>query len=738
MAARAVLAFLTLGSFVSAFGIAQNSPVGEWKRREGYGVLVESGPLGAPATRRELVWLMRDFHGRIPTSDLLVFVISPAAGGCGAAYRVEIREGTQQPRNLEPMAFHLDAKNQAFRVQSDGQPVELEKLLAAARDEAAQADAAQSRPAPGGAFVLLRIPDLNGSIYLPYMHPATEGSEPSNNACGVLLQIGSANGVARSMRQFARRSDSGDWMVDYRNEGGQPLIIQLQMSRRDPLPVWGQIFDSERGEHTRFRLVARTGTFTKTASFGRVSIVGDPMLINPELLDLVDSQWDAGLHDLCAEEAADSICKELGLSRADARQSLQPGEVVPFGYELFAVNAGVATGDTTKKKVNDPKSGISPRGAVGTVFVGRYEDPKTRLHYEAWLVPGADERARETDAPNPVGESPGRLLLRFVLGNATSRLLADRGLQLRLDPNWYKIAATRAANERPWQPIGGLANNKNGKNNKKAPPPPPQIARRGSDAILIRRENDFAPVALVFYRISEDLRSSVPFAEGRFENNGPAAVVRRSLLDRAKDFFLSGGFTAFTTKKGAAFLLTRALEEGTVVDRMEHGCGLELLEETALPEEPWKLAHDPRNGKNSLWGTPVTFSVGRNRYGDSRVSRDGIIRRTDGEEVVAYESWEIDRPWWSEAIAAYPQQGVGVRFRPLVHGKLNDVDANGNVQDDDILPFEPPPPPPQPKGNPVTPRPTPSPAKPKPKPQNGNPKPPAPPPPTPSGPKTGG
>ena len=158
-----------------------------------------------------------------------------------------------------------------------------------------------------------------------------------------------------------------------------------------------------------------------------------------------------------------------------------------------------------------------------------------------------------------------------------------------------------------------------------------------------------------------------------------------------------------------------------------------------MPIEPWLLQFDP-NSKNTIWGTSIPLAVGRNRFGDARLPRDGLLRRTDGEELVVYESWEADRPWWSEAIAAYPQQGVGVRFRPLVHARLDDPDGEGDGQGDDdgILPFEPPPIPPQPLGNPKTPRDNNSKPKPKPTKKPEEKKPPAPAPAPGTGPKTGG
>lgn len=741
VARLAVAAFLAAGIAVAARGNATISSPGEWKRYEGYAVMVETGPFGAPAVRREVFLLSRVFHGRIPTPEIVAISLQTAAGVPSAAYRLQIHDGTKTPVSLEPVALRLDSRQQAFRLQSEAAPMEIGPIVENAAKERA-ADAAninntESRPEIKNTgeppFVILRIPATSGSVVLPYIQPIFDNGEPSNSAGGWMLQMGTADPRPRAMKQSARKSDSGEWMVDLRNDGGPRLIVNLQLSPKYPIPLWGQILDAERNEHTRFRIIAHSPTLAKSLTFGRVQVVGDPLLINPELLENAESVWESAFHDLTAREMAGEITKDLGLLKIDGRSSPADGEFVPFSYELFAVGPSVSSGE--KIKSNATKSGIAPRGAVGTFFVGRYEDPASRTRYEAWLVPGADERAQETDAPNPSGESVGRLLLRLVLGNGSNGLLAERGIQLRLDPDWYKLASTRASSE----PRMGIVTNPKSKNKKKDAPAASR-APRGSDAILLRKEHDYSPVALIFYRMSDDLRGPVPFVTSKLESAGSSSVVRRSLLERAKDFFLSGGFTAFTTKKGASFLLTRSQEDGTVVDRVnEHGCALELLEEKDLPEEPWKLDLDPRNGKNNIWGTAVSLAIGRNKYGDSRIPRDGIVRRTDGEELVAYESWEIDRPWWSEAIAAYPRQGVGVRFRPLVHAKLNDPNANdNNPAEDDYLPFEPPPPPPQPRGNPKTPRPPTNNPKPKPKPQPEPGKTPAPPPPTPTSPKTGG
>lgn len=723
----------------------QHSVIGEWRRNEGYAMLVESGPLGSPAARREIVMFSRIFRGQVPTDELLVIGVSAAAGGPGGAWKMAVHDMSHQPVSLEPVALQLDTRVQAFRAESDGTRVEVAPFVEAARDSLRNAEGADAtHPIINNTspFIILRAPAVSGSFILPYMLPAMVGGEPAATAPGMMLQIGRDGGAPRLLKQSARRADTGDWMVDYRNDGGERFIVNLQFSNRHPLPVWGQVIDSARNEHARFRLIGHTKSFAKSLSFGRVPVVGDPYLLNPELLENAESQWNAGMVDLTAVEVADELARDFGLLKIDARDTPAAGELVPYSYELFAVGPQVTSGE--KSKINNNKSGVAPRGAIGTFLAARYEDPGSRARYEAWLVPGADERALETDAAITHRESVGKLLLRMILGNATSGLLADRGINLRLDHNWFKLAMARAAQEpaRLASPEE-VKNNPKSKNNKKggAAPPPPAApsGHRGSDAILLRRESDFAPVALVFYRMSDDLRTPVPFVTSKLETGGPASVVRRSLLERAKDFFLPGGFTAFTTKKGSSFLLTRSQEEGTVIDKIDRRpCTLELLEEKEMPREPWKLAWDLKENKNGLWGTPVSLAIGRNRHGDARISRDGIVRRTEGEEIVAYEYWEPELPWWSEAMVAYPKQGVGVRFRPLVHARLPEPDADANNNNEaDLLPFLPPPPPPQPRGNPKTP--TPPPAKPKPKPQPEKPSTPAPaPPPVTGGPKTGG
>ena len=111
---------------------------------------------------------------------------------------------------------------------------------------------------------------------------------------------------------------------------------------------------------------------------------------------------------------------------------------------------------------------------------------------------------------------------------------------------------------------------------------------------------------------------------------------------------------------------------------------------------------DPRAAKSAWWGSPMAFAVGRNRHGDNRPPRDCVVRRTDGEELLSYEAWEVDRPWWTEAISAYPLQRVGVRFRPLVHTRFESNGTGDGQGENDLLPFLPPPIPPQPNGNPKT------------------------------------
>ncbi|MFN0207219.1 MAG: hypothetical protein ACKVS6_13020 [Planctomycetota bacterium] len=714
-----LLTVLLAGGSVAGAGRA-TFPLGDWKRLEGYGMLVERGPLGRPAVSRELVLFMRIFSGRIPTPDLLAISIHTATGTVGSVYRIELRDGSRQPVAIEPHALRLDANRTSFRIESSGETAVFDNIkigeLGAAPD-----------------FTILRAPSLGGSFILPYWAPAVTGSEPTGGAKGVLLEFTNNEWAPRTVIQQSRRDDSGNLYVDLRTDGSDAaLVASAQFSPQFPLPVWGQVLDSARKEQTRFRLVMHSPMLARALSLGRGRVAGDPLLLHPELLFDAETVWYSGSRDLIAENYISQLAAERKWVAIEPRSSPALGEVVPFAYELFAVQGGVKSG--TESKTTKTPSTAAPRGAVGLIFAGRFEAPSTRLRYEAWIVPGSDERAQESDPPNPLGESTGRLLLRLVLGNAASGLLADRGFQFRLDHGWYNNAKKRG------DAFGVPQSPKKGKNNN-SEPALALPARRGSDAILLRRENDLSPVALVFYRLSDDLRSVVSFAQSDLDGTGSASVVRRSLLERAKDFFLAGGFSAFTTKKGSSILLTRTADEGTVVDRIaDRSCSVELLEESDMPPEPWLLQFDPKNGKNTMWGTSIPLAVGRNRFGDARLPRDGVLRRTDGEELVVYESWDADRPWWSEAIAAYPQQGVGVRFRPLVHARQNDpeIDDNDGQEDNDgILPFEPPPLPPQPIGNPKTPRDTNSKPKPTKKPEEKKPAPaPAPAPGT--GPKTGG
>jgi hypothetical protein len=704
----------------------QGTTLGEWRRLEGYGMLVERGPLDGKVETRELYIFTRLFHGRIPSPELFALCVDVPTGNVVSAYNIEMRESTRQPVHLTPMAMRLDANKTSFRVESEGDPVDLSKI------ESPTADGAAATPA---AFTFVRAPAANGSALLPYLLPAIANGEPQSGARGALLEFTKNGWQSRPLVQECRRDESGRLRADFRSEGGAPFIINLQFSPQFPLPLWGQALDTARREQTRFRLVYHTPTIARALSLGRGPIAGDPLLVNPELLVNAESEWHSGVRDLVADELISRFAAERNWLPLAPRRSPSIGEVVPFGYELFAVNKSVKTGVTQAPAGNKPAA--SPRGSVGLVFAGRFEAPDTRIRYEAWILPGSDEREQEMDAPNALGESTGRLMMRLLLGNATSRLLADRGFTLRLDHGWFGGALQRGD-----APPAPKAPSRRQRGRPNVPPEVRTPLPHGSDAVLFRREGDLAPVALVFYRTSSDLRAAVPFSRTELDGTGSASVVRRSLLERTKDFFLAGGFTAFTTKKGSSVLLTRSPSEGTVVDRLsDRGCTIEFLEETTLPEEPWTLAFDPKGARNTLWGTALPLAVGRNLHGDSRAARDGIVRRTDGEELIAYEFWESDRPWWSEGFVIYPEQNFGVRFRPLVHSRVQDPDATDNNNDNDgVLPFDPPPPPPQPLGNPKTPRNN-SPPKSKPKPESNKPEPRKPPAPAPApgtGPKTGG
>lgn len=731
--------------------IIANDVLGEWRRFEGYVVLVETAPLGAPSARRELVFISKIYAGQIPTPDFLVLVVDIASGNVSSAYKVSMQEAARRPEAVTPIATLLDANSQALRIQDDGPieeigPLELSSYLRNVTPVETVASQPDSRPAPSSlraSFVALRVPSTTFHTLLPLWLPALNAGIPIQGAEGLIYSVCAPGAAQRIVTQSARRTGDGDWVFNFRAcDGGAPLYATLQTSKQFPLPLWGQVIDSGRRERTRFRLLGHSPRMTRALSIGRGALAGDPLLIAPERLENAESEWYEGFVDLPAAELAQKFASERGWAPIKTRRTPTVGEAVPFAYELFAVQPPVRTGVTAKPAPSPSRSNIAPRGVIGLTFVGRFEDPATNIRYEAWCIPGSDERVVETDSANPVGESPGKLLLRLTLGNAAARN-SDREINFRRDPGWFAKAKERMARD-ALASIFTVAGKGGGKKNGKKPQPAaemPAVIRRGTDTLFIRRESDLSPVSLMMYRMSEDLRTVVPFVETDLNKHGSSSIIRRSLLERAKDFFLAGGFTAFTTsKKGATLLLTRSNEDGTTVDLLDRTGAVEFLEERSLPEEPWKLAMDPKGPRQGLWGTPVSLWIGRNKYGDARAHRDGIVRRTDGEELLVYESWEVDRPWWSEAIAAYPTQGVGARFRPLVHAKLPSIEnsENNNNDNNDILPFEPPPPPPQPRGNPRTPRADPKPPKAKPKDPGDGKKVPPPPPPIPTGPKTGG
>jgi hypothetical protein len=436
--------------------------------------------------------------------------------------------------------------------------------------------------------------------------------------------------------------------------------------------------------------------------------------------------WRPAFRDYVADEVIQQLTSDRHWIRAEPRQALPIGELFPYAYELFALQKSVSTGGRETKQ-NEGRSPASPRGTAGIFFAGRFEgDAGAKL--EAWHIPGADERVEEKAYAPPTMETSGKLLLRFLLGRAASKNTGERDLNIDCVVGWHKKALDQpsAAQRMVFAPVKLDAKQ-----------------QRGTDAILFRRESDLAPVLLAFYRLSDDLRFARIVSVHALDGVGPTSVVRRSLLERSKDYFLGGGFSAFTQKKGASLLLTRGDEETTQIERLPgRGCSIEFLEERDLPEEPWKVVLDPRAPKHQIWGHAMAFAVGRNGRGDQRPPRDAIVRRTDGEELLALEAWEVERPWWSEAVVAYPEQNVGARFRQLIHTK---VDQEYNIEgtfEEELLPFLPPPPPPQPTKNPTTPK---APGKEKPpkqKPPEKKPDPPSGPstPPAPGGsaPKTGG
>jgi hypothetical protein len=697
-----VVALSAFAALSPAPVFVNRAPVEEhaWVKGEAYGVLVERGPIGAPPAHREL-FIFHPVRGLHAPWDLLVLSIHAQSGYGAGAYRLELRSGTRQPRALEPLAVMLDANRGALRAQSDGPSVALDTAV-------------------GDGFFLVQAPWLVGSALLPYWVPAVNGSEPIDGAHGKWIVVKNGESTARPLVQSWRRNERGDAMVSFRNDDdGARVVGSAQFRSRVPFPIAGQVLDTGRGEHTRFRLAFHADHLAAALSLGRADVAGDPEQYPPERLLDAETVWRSQTRDLVAEEVLQEIAAERKWTRLDTRRSLPAGELFPYVYELFALQAGVLTGA-------DPKpvkiaSSAAPRGTVGLLSAGRYETQES-VKLEAWMIPGADERAVEGEKIASTAESSGKLLFRTLLGKASPGLIGDRGIYVDCDPGWFVKAAALPGNAHKMR-VGPVA-----------------TGRRGSDAILVRRESDLAPVVLVVYRLSSDLRFARVLATQTFDGTGPVSVVRRSLLERAKDYFLAGGFTAFTQKKGASILLTRDGEETTQIDRVDgRGCSVEFLEERELPEEPWKLTLDPRAAKGVQWGHVMGFALGRNKFGENRPPRDGIVRRTDGEELLTLEAWELDNPWWSEAIAAYPQQRLGVRFRQLVHSKLetDPSEGDGNPDPDDLLPFRPPPPPPQPSGNPKTKSKPPS-DSPPPKAKPPAKKPPAPPPPAPGTPKTGG
>src|SRR5262245_17869430 len=670
-------------------GVPYRTP--PWKLGEGYGLLVERGPLGGRSTMRDVVAFYA-VKSKRSTPDVMAIAASPQGGFTSGVFRLEIGESTKQPHAIEPLALRFDFEGVGFGLKPDGPTTRL--------------------PAPDGtgAFVVATVPLISGPAFLPYWSPGVDGAEAVAGAPGAWIDLSSPSAAPRPLRQSVRPGSGGDLVVNVRNDDDGPALVgSVRFGRGLPVPLWGELIDSGRGELTRFRLAFETPDFVRMVAMGRGPIAGDPVMYPPEALIDSESVWTAGARDMVAEEIVDRLAAERHLRRVDPRPTPAVGELVPFASELFAIAGSPTTGVPTS---NAPasKPAVAPRGAVGAFYVGRLEASDTGTRYEAWLIPGADERPTEGSPPNPLGESPGRLLLRWVLGYATSKLTADLGVLLHFPAGGYEKALQVAAKLRA-QKTGSVA----ASIRLTAPVP------RGSDAVLLRRENDLAPMAIAFYRLPDDLQSPIVFAKIDLDGGGSVAAVRRSYLERPKDLMLIGGFTAFASRPGVSLVITRDSEEGTHVDRVPfRGCELKLLSERLLPGEPWTIPFDVKSGRGGLWGTPSTLAIGRNRYGDARMPREGIVRRCDGEEVVAYEAWDVEGSWWSEAMSVYPQQGFGVRFRPLVHGPL----GRGAGES---IPYEPPPPPPQPKIDPKS-KAKPPREKPKPDPE---PKPPAPPPPKP-------
>lgn len=691
-----------LSAAIAAFAAAPLRPpepsasqaMAPWVKGEAYGVLVERGPLGKPPVQREVV-LVLPVRGTLAPFDLLMVGIDVQSGRGLGAYRVELRPASRQPRGVEPMALELDANRVAFRVQSEGPA----KII-------------DSSPAYG--FHLLQVPWAAGGTILPYWIPASNAGSPIAGARGLLSSAGRDENAARSLTQTWRKGSSGEVVVSFRNDDEGPRLVGSAHFRPNlPLPAAGQVLDTGRDEHTRIRVVFHLRRAAEALSLGRAAIAGDPVSYPPEALLDATTEWPAGARDLVADEVLQTIAAERRWSRIAPRRQPADGEGFPYVYELFALKGSVTTGSERANAVKIP-SAAAARGALGLLFAGRFET-SDGVKLEAWMIPGSDERSAEAERVAATAESSGKLLLRTLLGRASPGLLGNQEIKVDCAPGWYARSLAAAAKGRGAGRQG-----------------PAEDGRRGSDAILVRRESDLAPVLLVFYKLSSDLRFARVLASEEFDGVGPLSVVRRSLLERAKDYFLAGGFTAFTQKKGASILLTREGAEPTQIDRLDgRGCAIEFLTEKELPEEPWNVPLDPREARSAQWGRAMEFAVGRSRDGDQRPPRDCVVRRSDGEELLALEAWEMNRPWWSEAVVAYALQNVGVRFRQVVHSKLEVGTGDGT---EDLLPFKPPPPPPQPSGNPRTkPGPPGAPSKPKPEPAK-----PAPPPPAPGTPKTGG
>lgn len=670
-----------------------------WKPGEAFGYIVERGPLGQPARQRDFL-LVHAVRGESGRPELIVIAHDTRSGATTAAYRVELDGATRQPKRVEPVALRFDARNNAFGVKADGPEL------------------ACDLPAESNTFSVLWVATSSGPSWLPVWHPGSNGETARHDVRGGLIDWSAPERKVRTLRQGSRRDDWGLLAVDVRTEDdGPPIIGSARFASGEPAPVWGEWLDGERREHIRFRLAYHVESLAQSLLMSRGPVSGDPLLFPPELILNAASEWKSGIRDLIAEEVLAGLRTEKRWRTLPPRESPSQGEVVGYAYELFSAMNGVKTGESAAKKAPEPaKSKVSPRGAIGAMFVGRVEAPDTAQRYEAWVLPGTDERAEEGEGAASTFESSGRLALRWVLGRATGNYLSDRPFAFYRGPGGF--ARARAKSPRGAEPA-------------------PTTTRRGSDALLLRREGDLAPVMLIFYRLADDLRSVVVFARIELDGSGSLSAVRRSQLERPKDFFLTGGFSAFSTKRGSGVLITRTPEDGTVVEHVPgRGCSVALLTERDLPEEPWKIAFDPKRASAMGWGTPTGFVTGRGQFGDARMPRQGILRRTDGEELIAFEEWEPDASWWSAAICVFPQQNLGARFRPLVHTPEEEI-VIGDAEATEVIPFDPPPPPPQPQGNPKTLPPKARPTKP-PKKADPDPKKPAPPPAPTGGPVTGG